>query len=464
MIGDLKGPLAVVDERGRIKTIDQGWSFEWGVGFENRWRSSHSASSTRRHRLNDAPVYETRLRVLGGDIVQRTAVANDGVNRSIVIEFENTCNQAVTVALVGRADAGEVSAASAAVNLDGRVWIQPDRKAGGVVAVAGSQDPWPIIQQGPSATPTSAHGTGVAVGLVMALPHRQSVRFQVSTEGGLLERLVTPAEIASGWRAVTADALSIDVADVDLATAWRRILGDLVVQAGSVDPLEAAEAAPILDIAGLDREADRARTTVVAAAETELLTDGAAVAALRALASRDLRLQKNSGIDQLADVLVAGASDSLDAETANLLARVLETSAPRAAVDARRIAASVSPSVKYQPVTPAVMGAGRVLSPLIDDSSINCIDLLPEMPSEWLGRPVDVRGFGTLWGRASFSVRWHGRRPALLWELTEPYDPAGPRRGRDPVEIRCGSIDPRWSSLEPQGETLLAEPSQISSG
>ena len=452
VIGDLEGPLAVVDERGQLQTIDRRWSFQWGVGVGDRWRVAHVTPGARRHRINDAPVYETRLRVSGGDVFQRVAVANDGVSRVLVVEFENASSDAVAVALVGRAIGGEVLVSRDSASLDGRVWIRPERQAGGVVAVCGAQDPWSEIQKGPNAEPVSVRGTEVAAGLVMALPHRQSVKFQVVIEGKTSARSASPAEIASGWLAVTADALSVDVADVDLGTAWRRILGDLVVQAGSDDPRSAAEAAPILDIAGLDREADRARTAVVASTEAGHLRGTAAVAALRALASRDLRLGKVSGLDELADVLVAGAAESLDSETANLLAWALETSAPRAAADAHRLSAKVDAGAEYRPVTPAAIAAGRVLVPLIDDSLLKRIDLLPEVPAEWFGRPVDVRGFGTFWGRISFSVRWHGRRPALLWERAGSHDR---------VELRCGGLDPSWSSVERHGETLLTAPWRV---
>lgn len=449
IIGDLEGPVAVVDERGRVQTCDRGWSFEWGVGIGDRWRVAHVDPGARRHRIDDAPVYETRLRVPTGDVVHRVAVANDGVSRVLVIEFENMSSDAVAVALVGRAHGVELQATRDAVTLGGQVWIQPERRAGGAVAVSGAQDPWSKIRRDPPTAAVSARGDEVAAGLVMALPHRQTVKFGVVIAGTALSRPANPAEIASGWRAVTAETLTIDVADADLGVAWRRILGDLVVQAGSDDPRSAAETAPILDIAGLDREADRARAVVVSSAESGLLTGSAAVAALRALASRELRIGRDSGLNELADVLVAGASDSLDRDTANQLARALEAGPPRVAADAERLAASVDPNVVYQPSTLAATAADRVLGTLIDDSRPDHIDLLPEIPPEWFSRPIDVRGFGTLWGRMSFSVRWHGHRPALLWERAGSHDN---------VELRCRGIDPSWSSVERQGETLLAEP------
>jgi hypothetical protein len=49
-------------------------------------------------------------------------------------------------------------------------------------------------------------------------------------------------------------------------------------------------------------------------------------------------------------------------------------------------------------------------------------------------------------GTLSYAVRWHGARPALLWDA-----PPG-------VELRASALDPAWSSSAVAGEALLAEP------
>lgn len=77
------------------------------------------------------------------------------------------------------------------------------------------------------------------------------------------------------------------------------------------------------------------------------------------------------------------------------------------------------------------------------------VDLAPGFSPDWAGRSVDVRDLPTASGRLSYSVRWHGERPALLWEMPED----GPT-----VVITCNTIDPAFSSTDRSGEALLAAP------
>lgn len=73
--------------------------------------------------------------------------------------------------------------------------------------------------------------------------------------------------------------------------------------------------------------------------------------------------------------------------------------------------------------------------------------VLPWLPPAWWGLGWELHGAPTRWGRLSVAVRWHGDRPAVLWEV------AGPGEG---VVLRIPGLDPRWSTGEPRGEALLA--------
>lgn len=99
----------------------------------------------------------------------------------------------------------------------------------------------------------------------------------------------------------------------------------------------------------------------------------------------------------------------------------------------------------------------RALAALDDDDGI---DLLPVVPAEWLGQPVEVHDLPTRHGRLSFAIRWHGERPALLWDLIAQADPAiaAARGTPDPIRLRCSGLDPDWSTTDARGETLLAAP------
>jgi hypothetical protein len=74
------------------------------------------------------------------------------------------------------------------------------------------------------------------------------------------------------------------------------------------------------------------------------------------------------------------------------------------------------------------------------------IEVLPGFRVAWLGRHLGAHDIPLRRGQCSFAVRWHGSRPALLWDV-----PPG-------STVRAPALDAAWSSREPVGETLLAEP------
>nr|MDP9333914.1 hypothetical protein [Actinomycetota bacterium] len=72
------------------------------------------------------------------------------------------------------------------------------------------------------------------------------------------------------------------------------------------------------------------------------------------------------------------------------------------------------------------------------------IEILPGFRPAWLGQQLAAHDVPLRRGLCSFAVRWHGARPALLWDV-----PPG-------STVRAPELDPAWSSDEPVGETLLA--------
>ncbi|CAN5134688.1 hypothetical protein BH20ACT3_BH20ACT3_06860 [soil metagenome] len=76
--------------------------------------------------------------------------------------------------------------------------------------------------------------------------------------------------------------------------------------------------------------------------------------------------------------------------------------------------------------------------------------LLPVHPDTWYGGGVEVHDAPTAFGSISYAVRWHGTRPALLWDLV-----AHPEVGE--VRLRAPGLDPAWSTTEARGDALLSE-------
>jgi hypothetical protein len=73
--------------------------------------------------------------------------------------------------------------------------------------------------------------------------------------------------------------------------------------------------------------------------------------------------------------------------------------------------------------------------------------LCGQLPEAWWGQALEVHDAPSPVGLLSFAIRWHGERPALLWELR-------PRQER-PVRLSAPGLDPRWTTTEKAGEVLL---------
>ncbi|CAB4339600.1 MAG: hypothetical protein F2947_00655 [Actinobacteria bacterium] len=90
----------------------------------------------------------------------------------------------------------------------------------------------------------------------------------------------------------------------------------------------------------------------------------------------------------------------------------------------------------------------RNIRAIVASDADGVIDMLPGFNEEWLGQPIAVHRLPTAFGLLSFALRWHGARPALLWEV----------EGDRNLTLRCASIDPEWSTTDQRGEALLEAP------
>jgi hypothetical protein len=117
----------------------------------------------------------------------------------------------------------------------------------------------------------------------------------------------------------------------------------------------------------------------------------------------------------------------------------------RAVRDLAKVRHSLSPGTGVPPRTADGIGLLTWLERTIATGA----DLFPAgIPTEWLGNNFEVYGVPTgPSSSVSFALRWHGERPAVLWECTG-----------EPVTLGASLVAPDWSSAERTGETLWPTP------
>jgi len=117
----------------------------------------------------------------------------------------------------------------------------------------------------------------------------------------------------------------------------------------------------------------------------------------------------------------------------------------RAVRDLAKVRRSLSPAAGVPPRIDNGVG----LLVWLERTIATGADLFPAgMPADWLGTNFEVYGVPTgPSSSVSFALRWHGERPAVLWECTG-----------EPVTLAASLVAPGWSSAERTGETLWPVP------
>jgi hypothetical protein len=398
---------ALVDERGAITPDGARWRLDWWIGADDRWHIPARETAVRQSLVGAAPVVETSLRVPGGDAVQR-AYGIGGPGGLVAVDIENASGAPFVVALVLAPAVGgslrAVGTSGSWVTIRGRPALRTPRPATRWAAGRGAETLETVVEgraeQGVF-TEARRWGMHLEVALLYPLPHRTRMRCALSAgrhdrsvrmDTVDLSLLPDPDVAAAGWAA-------------QLRRGMQAVLPDHRLQQG----LYAARAALLL---GADA-AGRARDEEVAALE-DWGFDGEAAAAWSRLGFRAWRRAARRGPDPT----------------------------PWETIQARLRAAS---STFTWPDGPApFLRAVRDL--LVGPSDDGGVTLLRDFPAGWRGQGLDVRDAPTRAGRVSFSVRWHGSRPALLWECDRP------------VRLRAPGLDASWSTAEVRGEALLAAP------
>lgn len=89
---------------------------------------------------------------------------------------------------------------------------------------------------------------------------------------------------------------------------------------------------------------------------------------------------------------------------------------------------------------------GLAVIPWVEEALVVDGRLLPGgIPADWVGQSFEAHGLpSAVDSTVSYAVRWHGPRPAVLWEQTGD------------IRLSSPSVDPAWSSDRSAGEALWA--------
>ena len=466
LLGDLDAPVAMADGAGTVALLGAGWRVAWAVGAGDRWHVAAQEAAVRTRLVDAMPVTATAMRVPGGDVIQRAAAVRDAAGRAVVLEFVNETPVPVSLALAVSGSIATAQVRGSRLLADHRVALELDRTPGGAAAVSDG-DVWRAVRAGPPAGDCEARSRSGLAAAAVLVPLATGVPLlaRVPVDGGPVG-VRSPEQAAAGWLAVVARAASVTLPDEAAERAWQRGIAACILAAGGNEGAAASRAAAVLDQVGLPDEADRGRDVVLRAWERSRLSEADAVAGLRALASRRLRSGRVSGLAELAGPLAAAAGDRLDAFTLEQVAAALEPEAPAAARDTRRLLATATsvasvprPASTVDSLTEMVRrsvafggdglaGIEVLLDCLVREAPDHLV-MAPALPEAWWGAATDARSLVTRHGVLSFSLRWHGPRPAVLWERQ-----AARAAGSPGPTMRCG-LDEPWASAAPSGEALL---------
>ena len=370
---------------------DTDETLHWFVAAEDRWHVPASEAAVRQRRIEGTPVVETRLKVPEGDAVQRVWSVPDAGGLTVV-EVENESALPFAVAFGG-------------------VRVLTERPPADV-PIQGIDLP-----EGTIVLPV-AHKASIRV----AIPHDPD-RFSTWS----LPTLAPAMAIVRGWETIVHRASRLVLPDVDLGQAVTAARSDLLLS-GPVD-VDADVMGFLLDVAELGRLGDDADAWM-----PEIVEPIASVAR-----SDDPEVEL---VLRACERLAVAAGDD---RAAGDLARIRE----------RRIRSGRAPvtvSAAQSSFSDLQRGAsvGRFVAQ-VEQRIADEGHLLPlGIPRRWLGSNFEVHGVPT--GPRStvgFAVRWHGERPAVLWE----------QHGSTQV-LSAPAVDPDWSSDSASGEALWAEPPQ----
>ena len=376
--------------------VDGEIRLRWFIAADDRWYEPARETTVRQRQVSGVPVIETRLKVPGGDAVQRVyGVANFG--GVIVVEIYNDSSLPFAVAF----DRGDISTmrAPSPTGVQGI-----DLPSGSVV--------FPV---GHHATMRAAIRVGSA----------DKILGQLSASE--LEGLPSYEQVERGWLAALQTSSRVDLPELSWSTLLTQKRCEILLGQPLVFDRQTDEVEFILDIAERVRLGDKAAqwASDVAVAAEKIIK--------RCAQNKVVQWDEDRAI--LAAGLVldrAGESRGRD-DVARVWSRLAEPGVSR-----EFSALSKSSS----------RGPAWIESQLVALRRNGTIDICPRgIDESWLGVNFECHKLmATPQHVISYAVRWHGERPALLWDIDGPTG----------LRVVASAIDQSFSSTDIRGEALLS--------
>ena len=371
----------------------------WFIAADDRWYRPSRETTVRQREVSGVPVIETRIKVPGGDAVQRVyGVANFG--GAIVVEIYNDSSLPFAVAF----DRGDIS-----------------------------------TMREPS--PTGVQGIDLPAGsVVFPVGHHATMRAAILINGdsrqisaGELESLPSFEQVERGWLAALQISSRVDVPDL----SWSSVLTSQrckVLLSNSTELAESSDISLVVDLL-LDR-AERVRL----GDKPAQWVDEVAVATERILK----QCAKTQSVQWFEERALLGAGMVLN--------RAGESRGLQDFVSVWSRLAEAGRISDLALASPEIAGTVRQIawieSQLVAQRRDGVIEICPcGIDKSWLGVNFECHKLlASPEHLISYAVRWHGEKPALLWEIDGPVG----------AKVAASAIDRTFSSTEMRGETLLS--------
>ncbi len=441
-------------------------------------------------------VVETRMKVPDGDAVQRVWAVTGGGPALAVVEVMNEAATAFAVALVVEAPGMVLAVGRTGLTIGDRPVLAWDRPpavtAAGSDAVEAALHPeadsgtdgrgfgqgpvrriakpltgsgtdgrgfgqGPVRRMARRLTGSGTDGRGFGQGLsskgrdvaalVWPLPHTARLAVSTTLGRGPLPRpsdLPDADAVVRGWRAHLDRGAVVEVPDEGLAGRIDRNRRRWLGLTGRLETVEMAELCRLsvrLDHHGYHQDAEMVLNEIADRWSTEAPTERLTAFGVHHDLTRS-RAAAARYVEAVAEAIEAAARIGAGVPVASMV-RLLDAAGQSRAVR----------DLEDLGLCPAELPNEGLRAELVSEQGDHLL-LVPGFRPAWRSGPLAVYGLPTRFGPVSYAVRWHGPRPALLWELE-----AHP--GQGPVTVRSPALDNDWSSDRVTGETLLATPRRL---